>query len=93
MIKDWKNSVDWSQIKIIFISFFSQYQKDSVNFKDLPIELYESDNMRIIFYHNKIESKSSSSSINDLSNSGVIGKVKEVTVYTEDYHLYEKTKV
>ena len=35
-------NIDWSQSKIIFISqSFNSYQKDSVNFKNLPFELYE----------------------------------------------------
>ena len=36
-----KDDVDWSQSKILFISqSFNSYQKDSVNFKDLPFELW-----------------------------------------------------
>ena len=90
-----KDSIDWSQIRIVFISpSFSKYQKDSINFKDLPIELYEIKQYEDdIVSLNKIQSKSSSTSINNLSNDGVIGKVKkEVRVYNENYHLYEKTK-
>jgi hypothetical protein len=35
-------SIDWSQSKVIFIAdSFTRYQKESINFKDLPIELYE----------------------------------------------------
>ena len=37
-----RNDVDWSQSRIIFISpSFSSYQKNSVNFKDVPFELWE----------------------------------------------------
>ncbi len=37
-----RDQIDWSQSKIIFISpSFSQYQRDSVNFKDVPFELWE----------------------------------------------------
>lgn len=82
-----KDSIDWSQIRIVFISpSFSQYQKDSINFKDLPIELYEIQQYENdIVTLNKIQSKSSSTSINDLSDGGVIGKVKkEIKVYTEE---------
>ena len=36
------NDIDWSQSRIIFVSqSFNNYQKDSVNFKDLPFELWE----------------------------------------------------
>ena len=81
-----KDGIDWSQIRIIFISpSFSQYQKDSINFKDLPIELYEIKQYENdIVTLNRIQSKSSSTSINELSDGGVIGKVKkEVKVYNE----------
>ena len=34
--------IDWSQSRIIFISpSFNSYQKDSVNFRNIPFELYE----------------------------------------------------
>ena len=34
--------IDWSQSKIIFVSpSFNRYQKDSVNFKDIPFQLWE----------------------------------------------------
>ena len=37
-----KDTVDWSQSRIIFISpSFNSYQKNSVNFKDVPFELWE----------------------------------------------------
>ena len=37
-----REEVDWSQSRVIFISpSFNSYQKDSVNFKDIPFELWE----------------------------------------------------
>ena len=37
-----KDDVDWSQSRIIFISpSFSIHQKNSINFKDMPFELWE----------------------------------------------------
>ena len=37
-----RDEVDWSQSRIIFISqSFNSYQKNSVNFKDIPFELWE----------------------------------------------------
>ncbi|MCD7741832.1 MAG: hypothetical protein LUI06_06480 [Ruminococcus sp.] len=36
------NDFDWSQSKVIFISpSFTKYQTNSINFKDLPIELWK----------------------------------------------------
>ena len=37
-----KNEIDWSQSRIIFISpSFNSYQKNSINFKDVPFEVWE----------------------------------------------------
>lgn len=37
-----RDEIDWSQSRVIFVSpSFSQYQKDSVNFRDIPFELWE----------------------------------------------------
>ena len=37
-----RDEIDWSQSRIIFISqSFNSYQKNSVNFKDVPFELWE----------------------------------------------------
>ena len=34
--------IDWSQSRIIFVSpSFNSYQKNSVNFQDIPFELWE----------------------------------------------------
>lgn len=37
-----RDEVDWSQSRIVFISpAFNNYQKNSINFKDVPFELWE----------------------------------------------------
>ena len=37
-----KEKVDWSQSRVIFVSpSFTEYQKNSVNFRDVPFELWE----------------------------------------------------
>lgn len=37
-----RDNVDWSQSRVLFIStFFTQYQINSVNFKDVPFKLWE----------------------------------------------------
>lgn len=82
-----RGSIDWSQSKVIFISpNFSSYQKESINFKDLPIELYEikrySNNLIIL---NQIKGEGSESVSKLSKGKGVIGKVsKEVKVYSEE---------
>ena len=87
-----KDSVDWSQTKVIFVSTsFSRYQKDSINFKDLPIELYEigqyeNDTVTLVQHL----SKSSSTSIRKVSQTGVVRRVtSEVRVWNEEDHFIE----
>ena len=85
-----RDSLDWSQTKVLFISpSFSIYQIESINFKDLPIELFEIkqyENNTITLHRHK--KRTTSTSINDISKSDVIQKVKkEVRIYTEEEHL------
>ena len=83
------NYIDWSQSKIIFISqSFNSYQKDSVNFKDLPFELYEIKRFENDIISLNLHESSSNVSIDSLSSSngkGVIKSItKEVKVFDED---------
>lgn len=89
-----RSDVDWSQSKVVFISpSFTAFQKEAINFKDLPIELWEIKR----FYNNtlffdQIISKSSGESIKALSNDETITTVSnEIKVYSEQDHL-EKVK-
>jgi predicted transport protein len=82
-----KDTIDWSQTRVIFISqSFSDYQIESINFKDLPIELYEIrqyENDTITL--NRYQSRPTSTSITEISKGSVITKVKsEIKVYSED---------
>ncbi|WP_418604150.1 hypothetical protein [Hwangdonia sp.] len=84
--------VDWSQSKIIFVSpSFNSYQKDSVNFKNLPFELYEIKrftNGVIILNKHQSTSKESIDSLSNQKTQNVISSVnKEVKVFDEEYHL------
>ncbi len=37
-----RTDIDWTQSKVIFVSpLFTTYQREAINFKDLPIELWE----------------------------------------------------
>ena len=84
-----RDEVDWSASKVIFVSpSFNSYQKNSVNFKDVPFELWEIkrfDNNLIAFEQHQ---SSSSDSINKLSSpntNSVIQQVsKEVKQVTEE---------
>ena len=86
-----KGDVDWSQSKIIFISqSFTNYQRQAISFKDLPIELWEIkryEDKSVSF--NQLIAPSSTESINTISKSDtVVEKVsREVKKYTEEDHM------
>lgn len=86
-----KADVDWSQSKVIFVSpSFTSYQREAINFKDLPIELWEIkrySNSSIIY--NQIKTSGAEESIKTISKQDeTIEKVsKEIKVYTEQEHL------
>jgi hypothetical protein len=83
--------IDWSQSKIIFVSpSFNSYQKDSVNFKNLPFELWEIkrfSNNTIVFNKHKSSSKESIESINNKNNNVISSVNKEVKVYSIEDHI------
>lgn len=91
-----RNQIDWSQSKIIFVSpSFTDYQKQSTNFKDLAIELWEIkrfDNDLISI--NPIKRSKSAPSIKQVQHTkdSALDKVtRELVVYDEDYHLNGKS--
>jgi predicted transport protein len=86
-----REDIDWTQSKVIFVSpHFTEYQKHSINFKDVPFELwevkkYENDTIGMV-QHKTTSDESISTISNDKSN--VVNQVsREVKVYTEDDHL------
>lgn len=91
-----RDDIDWSQSKVIFISpSFTTYQKEAINFKDLPIELWEIkryDNQTIFF--NQIQTSGAQESIKTISRKDEnIEKIaKEIKVYTEYEHLEKATQ-
>lgn len=86
-----RNGVDWSQSRVIFISQgFTPYQKEAINFKDLPIALWEIkkySNQTISF--EEVRKLNATESIKTISseNSAVNAVSKEVVVYTEQDRL------
>ena len=86
-----RDDVDWSQSKVIFVSpQFTKYQKQAINFRDLPIELWEVskfENGTLLF--NQLKSPETSESITKVSpKSDIVQKVsREIKVYTEEDHL------
>ena len=86
-----RDDVDWSQSKVLFISpYFTTYQRKAIEFKDLPIELWEiklfSNDIILI---NQIQSVDKRESIDKLNQkSEVIKNVSnEIKAYTEQEHF------
>lgn len=101
-----RNDVDWSQSRVLFVSpNFTNYQREAINFKDLPIELWEIKRYenQTVSYEQIIKSDSQES-INTISKSDktIRSVAKEIKVYTEQEHfqnvsdeikeLYDKVK-
>jgi len=86
-----REDVDWSQTRVIFVSpNYTEYQKQSVNFKDIPFELWEikryENNMLGMVQH-KNDSDESITIISDNPENIVTKVSKEVKIYSEDDHL------
>jgi len=85
-----RSDVDWTQSRVIFISpQFSDYQTNSVNFKDAPFELWEIkrfENNLISMVQHKPTSSESISNVAGGSNNMVKEVTKEVKVFTEEHH-------
>lgn len=86
-----RNEIDWSQTKVIFISQeFSKFQKNSLNFQNLPIELYQikkyEDNI-VLF--EEINRQENSEDINILSKSNpkIENVAKEIKTYSLNEHF------
>ncbi len=90
-----RNDVDWTQSKVIFVApAFTDFQIQSSNFKDLPIELWEckrfENNIVVINPIKKSSSAPSISQVQSNTNSKISKVTKEVKVYTEENHLEGK---
>lgn len=88
--------IDWSQSRVIFISSqFTEYQKNSINFKDVPFELWEInryENNLISLVQHKTNSNESISTFSE-DKSGLVNEVsKQIKVYTEEYHFGRNKK-
>ena len=83
-----RDQIDWSQSTIIFVSpSFNTYQKNSVNFQDIPFELWEikrfTNNTIVLNQHMSQSNESIKKVVSGKDN--IIDSVsKEVIVYTKD---------
>jgi predicted transport protein len=86
-----RTDVDWTQSRVIFVSpFFTNYQLDAVNFRDLPIEIWEihrfENNILEIEQHKPYSTTASIKTVSKKS-AEVEAVSKEVKTYTEEDHL------
>lgn len=85
------NDVDWSQSRVIFISpEFTKYQRQAINFKDLPIELWEINKYKNnIISYNQLKALENTETITKIMPaSSMVQKIsREIKVYDEDDHL------
>ncbi|HHT21871.1 MAG TPA: hypothetical protein GXZ87_00960 [Bacteroidales bacterium] len=86
-----REDVDWSQSRVIFVSTnYTEYQKQSVNFKDVPFELweikrFENDILGMIQHKNNSDE---SITITTNNPENIVSKVStEIKVWNEEYHL------
>ena len=86
-----RSDIDWSQTKVIFISqSFNKFQRDSLNFKNLPIELYEVKRYKNdIISFNPIKGRENAEDINTILKSNLEAEKvsQEIKKYSIDEHL------
>ncbi|HMQ44444.1 MAG TPA: DUF5655 domain-containing protein [Mariniflexile sp.] len=86
-----RNDVDWSQSRVLFVSTaFTNYQREAINFKDLPIELWEVKRFEnnTVSYE-QVQKAGTQESIKTISKADKIieNVAKEIKVYSEQEHL------
>lgn len=85
-----RKDVDWTQTKVIFIApSFTSYQEGAINFKDLPIDLWQISGFEnnLILY-NQIKPLGTSGSIKSISKSKILKEVSEkIKPYSIEEHL------
>lgn len=92
-----RTDIDWSQSKVLFVApSFNNYQKQSSNFKDLPIELWEikqfENDIIVINPIKKSQSAPSFKQVQSNKQDSEISKVvKEVVVYDEERFIQNKS--
>ena len=86
-----RDEIDWSQSRIIFVSpAFSSYQKTSVNFRDVPFELWEISrfsNNTIGLNQVSSDSKESIKGVGKAKGTKIKNVTDEIMVFDEDSHM------
>ena len=85
--------IDWSQSRILFVSpHFTDFQKQSTNFKDIGIELWEVERFENgILSINKIKKSKESPSLKQLQSPIIQNITQNIVQYDEDYHLADRS--
>jgi len=86
-----REEVDWSQTRVVFVSpSFTDFQKQSTNFKDLSIELWEIKQYESnLIYINPLRKSSTAPSIKPIAkqNEQLEKVTREIKTFEEDDHL------
>lgn len=82
-----RDEIDWSQSRVLFVAHsFTAHQLQAINFKDLPIELWEAKKYSDdLISFNQIKALQSAESIKTVSKNETVASVsEEVQTYTAD---------
>lgn len=85
-----RDDVDWSQSRVIFVAnSFTIHQRQAINFRDLPLELWEVQRYdNDLINYSQIKPLDTSASIKTISKNSTIQEVsKEVSVHSIDEHF------
>jgi len=86
-----RTDVDWTQSRVLFVSpAFTNYQREAINFKDLPIELWEVKRFEnTTVSYEQIQKAGTQESIKTISKADktIDNVAKEIKVYSEQEHL------
>ncbi len=89
------DEIDWTQSRIIFVSeSFTEHQKESINFKDLPISLFEMKQLsNWELYFNEIKARSKTESIKTITKwkQEFLEIEKQIETFSEEYHINWKS--
>ncbi len=81
--------VEWSQAKVVFLAAsFTPYQLNAVNFRDLPIELWEVRAYEDLISYSRVKASETTESIKTVSKSQTVQNVsREIKTLTEEDHF------
>lgn len=90
-----KGDVDWTQSRVLFLAqSFTVHQRNAINFRDLPIELWEIksfDNATVLY--NQLLSSETKESVRTITKNKDIESInKEIKVYSLEDHLENGTE-